>query len=386
MTTPPSRFDRVRGLREVLTATGAGIYLATHQAGPVPAETMAAVHESDEMELRVGRVGPDRAEDLAQRAREATAVVAAVIGASPERIVLTHGAAEAARLVAIEVLEPAAGQRVVLLPGVDRAVASAIRDVADVAGAEVDALTEIPDLFAAEVALVVVAHVDADGRLVDVGAAVARAQAAGARSLVDVSRSAGAMPVDVDALGADFLVTESHRWLLGPDALAALWITPALAREVPEWLRQASTSFPRGALLALARSVGWLLMYVELPWALDRTAALADQLYDGLGGIDGVELMADGEAHGALAAFRIEGWDAEAVAEELGRSIFAIVEADPEADIIRASVGAWNRESEIDRFVARVAEVAAHTPETLPRRPSLTVLSGPIDPEEDDDT
>ncbi|MEX1346077.1 MAG: aminotransferase class V-fold PLP-dependent enzyme [Candidatus Limnocylindrales bacterium] len=386
MTTPPSRFDRVRGLREVLTATGAGIYLATHQAGPVPAETMAAVHESDEMELRVGRVGPDRAEDLAQRAREATAVVAAVIGASPERIVLTHGAAEAARLVAIEVLEPAAGQRVVLLPGVDRAVASAIRDVADVAGAEVDALTEIPDLFAAEVALVVVAHVDADGRLVDVGAAVARAQAAGARSLVDVSRSAGAMPVDVDALGADFLVTESHRWLLGPDALAALWITPALAREVPEWLRQASTSFPRGALLALARSVGWLLMYVELPWALDRTAALADQLYDGLGGIDGVELMADGEAHGALAAFRIEGWDAEAVAEELGRSIFAIVEADPEADIVRASVGAWNRESEIDRFVARVAEVAAHTPETLPRRPSLTVLSGPIDPEEDDDT
>ncbi|MEX1336306.1 MAG: aminotransferase class V-fold PLP-dependent enzyme [Candidatus Limnocylindrales bacterium] len=386
MTTPPSRFDRVRGLREVLTATGAGIYLATHQAGPVPAETMAAVHESDEMELRVGRVGPDRAEDLAQRAREATAVVAAVIGASPERIVLTHGAAEAARLVAIEVLEPAAGQRVVLLPGVDRAVASAIRDVADVAGAEVDALTEIPDLFAAEVALVVVAHVDADGRLVDVGAAVARAQAAGARSLVDVSRSAGAMPVDVDALGADFLVTESHRWLLGPDALAALWITPALAREVPEWLRQASTSFPRGALLALARSVGWLLMYVELPWALDRTAALADQLYDGLGGIDGVKLMADGEAHGALAAFRIEGWDAEAVAEELGRSIFAIVEADPDADVIRASVGAWNRESEIDRFVARVAEVAAHTPETLPRRPSLTVLSGPIDPQEDDDT
>ena len=30
-------FDRVRNLREVLSATGAGIYLATHQAGPLPA-------------------------------------------------------------------------------------------------------------------------------------------------------------------------------------------------------------------------------------------------------------------------------------------------------------------------------------------------------------
>ena len=147
MSKPPSRFDRVRGLREQLPATGAGIYLVTHLAGPLPAETQAAVHESDEMELRVGRAGPERAEDLVQREREATAVAAAVLGASPERIVLTHGAAEAARLVAIEVLESGADQRVALLPGVDKAVAGAVRDVADVAGAEVDAFTEIPDVL-----------------------------------------------------------------------------------------------------------------------------------------------------------------------------------------------------------------------------------------------
>jgi selenocysteine lyase/cysteine desulfurase len=113
---------------------------------------------------------------------------------------------------------------------------------------------------------------------------------------------------------------------------------------------------------------------------------LADQLYEGLGAIDDVELLAPPASHGALAAFRVGGWDAASTGEELGRSIFAIVEADTEADVIRASVGAWNRESEIDRFVARVAELAAHTPETLPRRPSLTVISGPIDDEEDDDT
>jgi selenocysteine lyase/cysteine desulfurase len=383
MSHTPPRFDRVRGLREVLTATGAGIYLATHQAGPIPAEALAAVHESDDMELRVGRAGPDRAEDLGQRQREAIAVVAAVLGASPDRIVLTHGAAEAVRLVALEVLERGAGQRVVLLPGVDRAIASAIRDVADVAGSQTESLAEVPASFGAGVALVVMTDVDADGRLVDPAPVAGAARLAGARTFVDVSRSAGTRPIAVESLGADFVVAESHRWLLGPDAVASLWVTPELDRELPEWLRQACAPFARGTLLALARSVGWLLMYVELPWALERTATLAEQLYEGLGAIGGVTLIASPETHGAIAAFRIDEWDAEAASEELGRSIFAIIETDNEADLIRASVGAWNRESEIDRFVARVAELAAYTPDTLPRRPSLTIISGPLDPEHD---
>ncbi len=96
--------DRVKALRQVLTATGAGIYLATHVAGPLPAETLAAVHESDELELRIGRVGPDRAEDLEQREWEARAAVAAAIRAPFEQVMLAHGAAEAIRGIALESL------------------------------------------------------------------------------------------------------------------------------------------------------------------------------------------------------------------------------------------------------------------------------------------
>jgi len=166
----------------VLSATGAGIYLATHQAGPLPAESLAAVHESDDMELRVGRVGPDRARDLHQREREAAAVVAAVLGASPDRIVLTHGAAEAARLVALEVLQRGAGGRGVLLPGVDRSIAAAVRDVADVAGSETEAVMAVPSIFEADTALVVMTHVDHDGRLLDPAAVAAAAASRAAAS------------------------------------------------------------------------------------------------------------------------------------------------------------------------------------------------------------
>jgi selenocysteine lyase/cysteine desulfurase len=382
MSEPPARFDRVRGLREVLVASGAGISLSTHLAGPIPAETMAAVHESDEMELRVGRAGPERDEDMEQREREARAVAAAVLKASPERVVLTHGTPEAARLVAIEVLERREGdaQRVLLLEGLDPIVAAAIRDVADVAGAQVESLTEVPRMLPSEVALVAMAHVDRDGRLAEVVPVAQAARRSGARLLLDASLSLGALPTDVQALGADVVIADSHRWLLGPEAVAIAWFAPGLGAELPTWLRQACAPFARGSLLSLARSVGWLLMYVELPWAIERTVALADQLYQGLAAIEGVRLVARPDAHGAVAAFRVDGWDAEAVADELGRSIFAIVETDVEADLVRASVAAWNRESELRRFVERVAEIAAYTPETLPRRPSLTIISGPLDP------
>ena len=118
----------------------------------------------------------------------------------------------------------------------------------------------------------------------------------------------------------------------------------------------------------------------------DEPAVMPEPMFQSpgkeLAAIEGVTLLAPAEAHGAVAAFRIEGWDAATAAAELGRSVFAIIEADAEADVIRASVGAWNRESEISRFTGRVAELAAHTPETLPRRPSLTIISGSVEPQE----
>jgi hypothetical protein len=50
---------------------------------------------------------------------------------------------------------------------------------------------------------------------------------------------------------------------------------------------------------------------------------------------------------------------------------------DREANALRISVGAWNLEDELVRFVERVSDLAAHTPETLPRKPALTVISAP---------
>ncbi len=406
----PDDADRVRTLREALTATGAGIYLATHVAGPLSAETLAAVHESDELELRIGRVGPDRAEDLEQREWEARAAVAATIRAPFEQVVLSHGAAEAARGITLELLgarvsppqpdtraradtRPGAGARpgpgartglatptrVVIVEGLAEPVARAVESVTRALGAEVDHLSVAPQILGSDVALVAMPHVDPLGRLHDPGPVASTTHRAGGRLLVDISLSVGALPLDVAELGADALVGDVHRWLLGPEGLALAWLSPALGDDLPARLRATTGPFARGPLLGLARSVGWLLMYVELPWAVTRTGRLARRLYGSLASIHGVELVTDRAAHAGLLAFRIIGWDAEQAAEELSRSAFAITDVESDADVIRVSVGAWNREDELDRFVERVAELAAHSPASLPRRPSLTILSGPLD-------
>jgi selenocysteine lyase/cysteine desulfurase len=188
---------------------------------------------------------------------------------------------------------------------------------------------------------------------------------------LDCSLSAGVIPLDVSKLDADFLVIPGDRWLLGPEGLRAVWIGP-LPREagvdVPE------PEVGRTQILGLARSVGWLEMYVGLPWIYERTASLAARLKAGLEAINGVQSLTP-DAFASTVCFRLPAWPNDQVLDELRRRVFAIVNATPNGNAVRASVAWFNTEEEIDRFVSAATEIAAHTPETLPPRKTLDVLS-----------
>jgi selenocysteine lyase/cysteine desulfurase len=66
-------------------------------------------------------------------------------------------------------------------------------------------------------------------------------------------------------------------------------------------------------------------------------------------------------------------WSVEETLEELRRRVFAIVGANATGDAVRTSVAWFNTDEEIDRFAEAVAELARHTPQTLPRKPTLLV-------------
>ena len=63
-----------------------------------------------------------------------------------------------------------------------------------------------------------------DGALVDLEAVADRTHALGARLVIDACQSAGVMPIDVERLRPDFLVTVGYKWLLAPFSLAYLYV------------------------------------------------------------------------------------------------------------------------------------------------------------------
>src|SRR5262249_4964948 len=71
----------------------------------------------------------------------------------------------------------------------------------------------------------------ATGALLDVKRVVARARAAGALVALDAYQSVGTVPVDVRALGVDFLVGGAHKWLCGRES-AFLYVRPEITKSL----------------------------------------------------------------------------------------------------------------------------------------------------------
>ncbi len=362
--------SKLQAIRELLPSLASGIRLDVTMAGPFPAETDRAVHQLAEHELRVGRGGLERAGELAQRSDEASSVLAAVLSTSPDQVVLAPGplAALSAALLAGDA--PAHGSVVIVGETTQRLN----EDIATVCAAHgLSSVRTTALAMPPETVLVVAAHVDpVTGRVVDTGALAERAHAVGASLLLDAGWSVGAIPVDAPSSGADLVIADAHRWLLGPEGVTALWVAD---RAAADRVRALIDPLPLAQLVGLARSVGWLLMYVGLPWAFQRAETLVLRLRHALASVDGVVMEAPDRGIATTLPFAIRGWSASEAAVELGRRAHALVEVDEPRDLLRASVGAWLRDEEVDRFASTVAEIAAHTPETLPRRPMLTILS-----------
>ena len=82
--------EKLAAVREALPSLGAGIYLNTGSAGPLPVEVSAAVDEVSSWELRTGRAHADYFETFLERMAEARAGIAAILTADVDSVALTH--------------------------------------------------------------------------------------------------------------------------------------------------------------------------------------------------------------------------------------------------------------------------------------------------------
>jgi selenocysteine lyase/cysteine desulfurase len=79
------------------------------------------------------------------------------------------------------------------------------------------------------VRIVCVSHASyANGALLDVPRIARRCHDAGVLLAVDAYQSIGAVPLDVETLGADFVLGGAHKWLCGSTEIAFLYIRPRI--------------------------------------------------------------------------------------------------------------------------------------------------------------
>jgi L-cysteine/cystine lyase len=404
----PPDADRLAAVRAALPALEAGIYLNTGSVGPLPAETAAAMNEISAYELTTGRAHADYFEEMLQRMAEARAAVAAVLVADAADIALTHATTDGMNIGAWSIDWKAGGRAVTTSlehPGGTGALFN-LRDRLgiDLAFVDVGPGTDPETLLARfdaaiddRTRLVAVSHVLwATGEVLPVAAIAEMAHARGAILVVDGAQSAGAIPLELSATGADVFAISAQKWLLGPEGMGAVAVSPGVRERLqptfaghfsfetvtgdgvavrwPDARKFESSNYHRPSIVGMARSIGWLSMFVGLDWVYARGAAMARLAAERLAAIDGVEVITPLDRMATLVTFRIAGWSAQAALDELGARVFAIARTVPLVDAVRISVGFFTSEAELERLIEAVALLAAHTPDSLPPRRRLTIL------------
>jgi L-cysteine/cystine lyase len=399
--------EKLAAIREALPALSAGIYLNTGSVGPLPAETAAAMADIANRERDVGRGHSTVFEESLVRLAEARAAVAAVVGTDVESVALTHSTTDAMNAGSLA-LDLRAGHRAVTSRsehpgGLGQLYALRERGVEIVfvdAGADGDDARTIA-AFDAAIApgtrLVSLSHVLwTTGAVMPVAEIATLAHERGATVIVDGAQAAGAIPFRFDDLGVDLYGVSAQKWLLGPEGMGALVVAPdLLERLVPAmgggfsfersdgigeavWWRDArrfeASNYHIPSVVGMARSLGWLSMYVGLDYVHRRGPAMARAAADRLAAIDGVSVLTPLDLMATLVTFRIAGWPAQAALDELGSRVFAIARTIPSLDALRISVGFFTSEDELERLVGAVELLADHTPDTLPARRLLTIL------------
>jgi len=197
---------------------------------------------------------------------------------------------------------------------------------------------------------------------------------------LDAIQAAGAIPVDVAALGADFLSADGHKWMLGPEGCGLFFTAPAFrARLRPPsgWLNlkrthptqyelgadpayvEDATKFEIGALpmpgvFALHASIG-LLLEAGLETVGRRIGAVLDVLAEGLPKL-GFSPVLHGQAvrSGILASRPPAGRDARAAMKHLEANGVA---CSARAGFLRLSPHFGNEPSDAERVLGLLSRL-----------------------------
>jgi cysteine desulfurase/selenocysteine lyase len=254
-------------------------------------------------------------------------------------------------------------------------------------------LNALGDLLSERTRLLALHHVsNLLGTIQDVAGAAEAAHAVGAMLLVDAAQSEGRIPVDVGALGCDFLVTCARKGLMGPQGIGFLWGQEALLSELEPLVigGQAAVAHDETTYRALElpyrheAGIASTASIVGFGAALDyeRTFPVAARaahvtklttwLADALLTVDGLTIHSplDPDVQGGILSWSVAGQDPGTIADALYERAQIVVAAgtcgSPLAThflgvegVVRSSLHCFNSFEDVRLLVETIREIAA---------------------------
>jgi L-cysteine/cystine lyase len=343
-------------------------YMNAGTEGPLSRRAADAARARIELEATGGRCGPEYFQSLMDLARRLREGYASVLGADPVDVALTGSTTDGVNTV-LSGLDLRAGDEILTSdeehPGLLAPLGRArMRQGVSV---RVVPFTELAAEVRPSTRLVACSHVSwVGGMLADVESLVAT----GVPVLLDAAQALGAIPLDMRALGVDFYAGSGQKWLSGPEGSGCLYVRRERLDElVVPWPGYSSLAdpkdplsfapaenaarldhgFPPGLRSAWALESLAVLQDAGLDWVYERAATLAASLADQLAE-RGLQVLPRGRS--TLVTWKHE--DPEAEVKRLAEEQF-VVRQIPAWGVVRASVGAWSSEEEVETLAATAA-------------------------------
>jgi L-cysteine/cystine lyase len=339
-------------------------YLNTGTDGPVPRRGAEAAAARLREELEEGRATPASFGWVMETAAALRERVAAPLGCDAADVALTRSATDGmSTALASTRLGP--GDEVLTSDEEHPGLLAPLEAARRRGGFEVRVapFAEIASEVGPRTKLVACSHVSwVGGQVVDDVAL----RETGVPTLLDGAQGLGAVALDVAALGCDFYAAAGQKWLCGPDGSGYLYVRREVADELdPPWPSYMSlTDATRPSELIVHEGARRFDMGVPPPpasaWALSALELLTefgwDRLTERATGL-AASLAAMLSERGADVAPRgrstLVSWrsdDAESDVARLAEQGF-VVRNLPGRGLVRASVGAWSTEEELERLV-----------------------------------
>ena len=382
-------FTHVQRIRQEMPATTAHLYLNTGTFGPLPNCVSQTMQERIQFELQNGRLGAAAFEAMGKIYDNARSSSARLLNASVDEIALTDNTGEGLNIIS-HGFKWHEGDEVITTNHEHISLLAPLFQLRDRFGivirfadigptAERPVLKAIADLVTPHTRLISISHVTwTTGAVLNVSEVAYMGREWGIPVLIDGAQSAGAIPVDVKALGVDFYAIPMQKWLCGPDGTGALYVRREALNYVSptyvgywsvkheegiEWeLLESAQRFELGgrqtaALAGQAAVLNWLEETVGYKWLFERIASLSRYTYNALKALPGLTLLTPRPGESGLVAFKLGDRDVNEVINYLHDKHNIYIRSIPTTNSLRVSTGFYNTEEEIDKLVEALLEL-----------------------------